>query len=325
MKEFRHKVDIAFSLLAASSMILAGCGPTAPSPSCEASAVTQTNSTFAESMEKITGSISGTTREEMWQRLGNLSKSFAGNVDRPNLGQFINDKCENVMFGTQQNGEIKLILSTLHAERVTYPEYDNKPLVLQFDYVRPNTTAKNYLVVYGNEKITSQFNTEQAKQTAQKFLEQYFSDTKPENRVLHLVFASEDSKINFVNVLGNGAPVTPDAKQMGQSKYMVGKLPSGQTVVPEVDIMLSFQPINNNSLKWGISLDKVITHVLSNEKVDVETQRVMNGQRIPETEGSIVSMAAMFDSKLASTILGGEAYKPFVSFLQTQMKNSAAK
>jgi hypothetical protein len=328
--------------------VLAGCVPSASEVSKPIITLTSSqnaaNLNSAHDLEMAAGTFKGTlsepvfgamTREDIFWRLGNVSTYSAWQKNQSLIAELTNQYGQKITFGTDEEGEVKLTIDAQNSERVQYPQFDGGHSIFEFDekYVGIDQRfqgqgVKNYLIIYGNSDVLSGFKNESFKQAAELFLKEYFISTSSPNRVLHLVIAKNNAQIDFVDVLNSGHNPKPNSlvDNLGQSVY--SGVANGQNFALRADVVLSLETIHDNSLKYGIPLDKTLTHVLANEIIDLEIRRVtgnIDGSKgkQPEAPGTIESYAAVYDSDLASTILGGKSYLPFVNFLTSEMRNVA--
>lgn len=355
MRELFKKPEITVAaLLVMAGMILSGCGSTPapinqePSPAAVSSQATEVplatetltatsreNLNFAHELEIITGSFTGDlsnpdfstiTREEIFGRLGNVS-NYPTWMRNEKIAEFTNQKGQKITFSTDENGEVKLKIDAQNPERVEYPRYDGKNVILEFDEKQDGKDVRNYLVVYGTDDVLSRFESDDAKLKAKNFLKEYFVSTFPTLRVLHLVMVKNDSIINFADIGNTGVSLQPNmVDNLAQAIYVTGvDKNTRQKQVGRADVFLSLEKTHNSSLEYGIPLTDTLTQVFVNEITDLEIKRVTANYdgskgKQPEAPGTIISFAAAYDPELASKILGGKSYLPFVDFLVTEMQ-----
>jgi hypothetical protein len=350
MSEFRTRLPYAIALSLMAGIVLAGCAKSsykAPeSIRTLTPAQNAANLEFAHELETasglFTGDLSnpvfdGMKREDIFWRLGNVAVYPAWKKNQSSIAEVTNQYGQQIIFGTDLNGEVKLTIDAKNSERVQYPQFDGGHSVFEFDEKYEGTDkrfqgqgVKNYLIIYGNSDVLSGFKNESFKQTAELFLKEYFISTSSPNRVLHLVGARSDSRFDFVDALNSGHNPKPNSlvDNLGQSAY--SGVASGQNFALRADVVLSLETIHNNSFKYGIPLDKTLIQVLANEITDLEIRRVtgnLDGSKgkQPEAPGTLESFAAAYDPELAVKIFGGKSYLPLVDFLAKEMQNVAIK
>lgn len=356
-KEFFTTSKItAAALLVMSGIFLTGCGtptstnqeqlPASVSPQATEiplatetlTATSRENLNFAHELEIITGSFTGDlsnpdfstiTREEIFGRLGNVS-NYPTWRRKEGIAKLINQKGQTITFSTDENGEVKFAIDAQNPERVEYPKYDGKNVILEFEEKQDGKDVRNYLVVYGTDDILSKFESDEAKLKAKNFLKEYFVSTSPTLRVLHLVMVKNDSIINFADIGNTGVSLRPDmVKNLAQATYVTGvDKDTRQKQVGRADVFLSLEKTHNSSLEYGIPLTDTLTQVFVNEITDLEIKRVTENfdgskGKQPEAPGTIISFAAAYDPELASKILGGKSYLPFVEFLVREMQDNS--